>query len=477
MLVFAAVILILVCVVVSFFRPFAGVILSILLVVVLGMLNVETSDDRFIVLAIFAFSLPLIGIYFSRRTESALWARTIVRSILAVGVVILGFALFGQWGSLGLLIVFMIAAAATSAKLASESATSAFVISTIGSSMRQNLPLPMALDSAATGTTETRSQILRNIKKWLIEGYSLSESIKRGYPKCPNYALGLIAAGEKIGQVPQAIRAIESDMLAELDQSRKVRPLHPFYPAIVLLVVFLNVLMITTFVLPKFADVLEEMSGTELPAATQILLGISEYMAFDFGWLIFLALILLIFVVTPLCIRIGSRRRRPGRLSLTSRIVDFARWHLPFLKRSEWNRSMARVVEALRLSLDAGCTVNQAIAATLTVDVNQSFKKRLKLWLNNVERGDDIGESARLCGLGSGVAWAFADVENHRSTLAILETLESAYRWGFNRLLSMARFILGPCETIAMGLIVGFIFYAVFVALVEIIYSTASIIP
>jgi type II secretory pathway component PulF len=137
---------------------------------------------------------------------------------------------------------------------------------------------------------------------------------------------------------------------------------------------------------------------------------------------------------------------------------------------------MQRVAGMLRLSLNAGCTVNKAIANTLGLDVNECFRKKLKEWLARVERGDDIGRAAQQCGMGSAMAWAFADISNHRNTIGILETLELAYRWGYNRAAALARFIIGPCETICLGLMVGFIVYAVFAPIVAIIFATTKIV-
>ena len=187
-----------------------------------------------------------------------------------------------------------------------------------------------------------------------------------------------------------------------------------------------------------------------------------------------LGLAILILVWGVVYIRVRSRPRRVEKPYLISRIGDFLKWHLPFIRWYEWCCAMQRIAGMLRLSLNAGCTVNEAIANTLRLDINQNFKKGLKDWLAMVERGDDIGQSAQQCGMGSAMAWAFADVHNHRNTLDILETLETSYRWGYSRAATLARFIIGPCETICLGLMVGFIAYAMFSPMITIIYATAN---
>ena len=82
------------------------------------------------------------------------------------------------------------------------------IISTIGTSIRQNLPLATALEMAADKKGDKHSRALRAISRWLCQGYSLSESISRGYPKCPTEILAMITVSERIGQLPQTIRSL-----------------------------------------------------------------------------------------------------------------------------------------------------------------------------------------------------------------------------------------------------------------------------
>jgi type II secretory pathway component PulF len=288
----------------------------------------------------------------------------------------------------------------------------------------------------------------------------------------------MVAAGERIGQVPQAIGALEQDLVLKANTSKKVRHIPLLYPPLVLLVMFVVVLMLMTFIIPKYQSVLMEMVEGKLPAATIALISIAEFFTKGFGSLIILLSGLLLLVCGIIYIRVRSRPRRVEKPYLISRIGDFLKWHLPFIRWYAWCCAMQRVAGMLRLSLNAGCTVNEAIANALRLDINECFRREVKNWLAMVERGDDIGLSARQCGMGSAMAWAFADVHNHRNTLDILETLETSYRWGYSRAATLARFIIGPCETICLGLMVGFIAYAMFSPIVTIIYATArSIAP
>jgi len=460
-------------------KPALALITSPIAVIALIFVSVINEQTEGIVAALFILPAALIAILMSRRDPDSEQipqriARWILITLFFLFLFASCFALLGPLGILGLGFVILLAGFVISFALTSRYAVAAYILSTIGSSMRQNLPLAMALDSAASGQTDDRARILRRIKKWLVQGYSLSESIKRGYPKCPSRAIAMIAAAEKINQLPLAIKAIEANIVAKADENRRIRPIHPLYPVIVISFTFIVLLGLMKFVVPKFVTVLEEMLESQLPVSTRYILGIADYVAYRIGPFIWLAIASIVLVVIPLSIRIRFRPRRPDKPYLISQIGDFVKWHLPILRWFERNYSMLQAVELLRLSLSAGCTVNEAIANTLGLDVNSCFKKRLRKWLLKVEAGNDIADSAKKSKLGRSLAWAFDGKINQGNTLTILETLESFHRSNYSYRVNLARFILWPCVTIAMGAMVGFVAYAIFSPMVAIIHHLAD---
>jgi type IV pilus assembly protein PilC len=346
------------------------------------------------------------------------------------------------------------------------------VFSTVGSIMRQNLPLAMALDCAATGQEDTASFILRKIKAWLVKGYSLAEAVRRGYPECPARILAMLSAGEQMNQLPAALTAIETDLKSNAMERNRLQPVHPFYPVVVLIFAFLIVLAIMTFVVPTFRSTLEEMAGGRLPAATRTLVAITEAVVHPRNGRTHLGF--LAAIVAAVGLYRLSRRRRPEKPYLHTWIIDSVKWFLPIVHWFERNRSMVQVVELLRMSLNAGCPVNQAIRSALQLDVNVCFRSRLVCWLRRVERGENIAESARCCGLGAALAWAFEGGADTGNTPVVLEMLESHYRSNYSYRVNLTRFILWPLGIIALGATVGFIVYAIFSPAVAVLRSLAA---
>jgi len=461
-------------------KPAIAMVTSPIVCLLLGFFLFEVAEYIWIAPSI--LFVTLIAILLARREpDSEQWpqkcAKWILIGLMSCLFLAAAFALFGAGGIFGVVLFVLFVGAVISYALVSRHATAAYVISTIGASIRQNLPLPMALESAASGRADKRSRILRSIQKWLVQGYCLSESIKRGYPKCPGYAVGVIAAAERIDQLPLAIASIESDMVARADERKKLRPLHPLYPVILMSFVFFIVLSVTKFIVPNLIAVLTELDeGVTLPAPTRFLMWITSFLHYGNGWLVWLVLGLAFLTAVVISIRIRFRPRRPAKPYLISRIGDFVKWHLPVVQWFEKKYSLVQVTEILRLSLDAGCTVDGAIANTLNLDVNNCFRKCLRRWLAKVEAGENIADAARESGLGSTLAWAFDQRANPGGTLTVLEMLESFYRASYSYRVNLARFIMWPCVTIIMGLIVGFVVYAFFSPLIWIINQMANLV-
>ncbi len=398
--------------------------------------------------------------------------------VLVVGILLAGFSEIGAGVILPVLFVLGLIAITLSCigfGLASRRTIAITVFSTVGASMRQSLPLPMALDCAANGRYDAASRVLRRIKTWMVKGYSLSEAVSRGYPQCPSRALALLAAGERVGRLPAAVQAVEADMKSRAKERAWLRPVHPAYPVVMLIILFLVTMGLLRFVMPAFKAVMEEMvEGATLPVATRMLVRIMRPVMSGDGLLLLVCFVAM--AASGLWTYGAWRRRRLEKPYLLSRLGDFLKWHLPILHWFERNRAMVQVVEVLRMSLGAGCPVNEAIRTTLQLDVNLFFRERLARWLRLVERGDAIGDSARRCGLGNALAWAFDGGAETGNTPAVLEMLDSHYRSNYSYRVNLARFILWPLGIILLGATVGFVVYAVFSALVATLSQSIALV-
>ncbi|HUT57462.1 MAG TPA: type II secretion system F family protein [Phycisphaerae bacterium] len=393
--------------------------------------------------------------------------------VLVVWLIIGGLMLFGLGvgGVFGTIFMVLATGAIFRYLLQSQRAITVDVISTIGAAIRQKMPLPQALRHEAAYAAGRRSRYLTGIAQRLETGQSLSEAIRLGFPSCPGHALALIAAAERVHQVPAAVEAVQADLDRQRRERTRPRPVDPAYPVFLLIWIWLLVSSLTTFIIPKFKDIFAGM-GTSLPAITEALFDVSAAVQ-PFAWGV--GGPLLVFGL-PLYVYTLFRPRRADRLGLLSRAGDSVKWRLPVYHWFERNHSLLRTVEALRLSLQAGATVDAAIAATIQLDVNQCFRRRLRRWLALVLRGQDVSAAARASRLGKGLVWAFDQKLNPSGALEVLVTLEGVYRSSYSYVANLLRAIFWPFVTLLMGLLVGFIGLALFAPMVAMVKACTMVV-
>jgi type IV pilus assembly protein PilC len=230
---------------------------------------------------------------------------------------------------------------------------------------------------------------------------------------------------------------------------------------------------ICVFVLPSIRTIFSDM-GVDLP-------GVSRLVFAGFAGHRFLATAaaaLPILVGVPLAAYTKFRPRRADSPRPLSRVGDYLKWRLPVLHWFEWNYSLLQTISLLRLAINAGQPLDQAIAAAAELDTNGCYRKRLKCWHALVGQGQDVASAARYCRLGSQLAWAFDQQTNPANAPAVLEMLELFYATRYGYAANLARFIFWPLLIVALAAMVGLVVYAIFSPLVVLIdVTTSAILP
>ena len=347
------------------------------------------------------------------------------------------------------------------------------IISTIGMSMRQSLPLPMALTTAAHGQKKKEARIFNNIAHWLTQGWPLSEALRRGYPRCPSNILASITAAEKMDQLPRAIESLQADLSEKVNDCKIVKPVHPWYPLVVFTWAFMVTMGLMIFIVPTFAEVLSDMSDGQayLPQATQMLLNISSWMLGRKGANALIILVSLL-TVAYMTLYIRFRKRNPESPRFLSRLGDRIKWYIPVWHWFEKTFANLQMAQSLRIGLIAGYPVNIVLRNTLELDVNRCYQKRLQKWLTKIEAGDNIAQSARACGLDKTLSWAFDEKVNKSNTPLILESMEEVYRHQYNYRKNVLNAASWPLVVLCLGLLVGYVVYAMFMGAFSILFVT-----
>ena len=145
---------------------------------------------------------------------------------------------------------------------------------TLSTLLPAGLSLPRALDTASTMGSGALAEVLAEVRGKVERGERLAVAL-RAYPQVfPAYYLGLVQAGERTGDLAGAFERL-SEYLEREAQLRARLFSALLYPMILAIAGGAAMLVLLLFVLPNFAELLQD-AGTQLPASTTVVLVVSS---------------------------------------------------------------------------------------------------------------------------------------------------------------------------------------------------------
>jgi type II secretory pathway component PulF len=396
------------------------------------------------------------------------WPRFIGRFGLAFigSIILLGLSwlIIPPVGVMGVLFWFLVAGLVVRYLLIARQNTAMDIVSTIGTAMRQQLPLPQVLEAQSRVQSGYAGAAVANIAKLLSQGMPLSDAIRQGYRQCPGFVVSLISAAEKIHQVPAAIDAVLTFLQSKSRDDRRMKPVNPVYPVVVVGFALLVMAGAGIIIIPKFESIFQDM-GMQLPGITRSVLSAGPRLGAVITGVGFVFML----GVLPTYVYTCFRRRRPWDPAFWSRVGDWVKWHLPLLHWFEMNYSLFHTVSFLKLSLSSGSSVDEAIGGAAQLDVNGVYRRRLEDWLDRVRRGQDVSQAAREAGVGKAMAWAFDQQVNPGNAPVVLDMLASHYSANYGYVTGVARQIFWPLVVLGLAIFVGVIVVSLIVPLAALI--------
>lgn len=142
--------------------------------------------------------------------------------------------------------------------------------------LRSGLSVPEAVDIIKKETTNKRlKSILADISYQTRKGSSMSAALNSYEKDFGLIFLTMIKAGEESGTLDQSFDYLSKQMAASYDLNQKVKAAL-MYPAVVIVAMFGNALLMFVFVLPRISEAFLKMD-IDLPVYTRIVLGVGQF--------------------------------------------------------------------------------------------------------------------------------------------------------------------------------------------------------
>ncbi len=231
-------------------------------------------------------------------------------------------------------------------------------------------------------TTNKRfADILEECADEISEGKNFSDCLKK-YPNVFNEATtGMIASGESSGRLNQVLINVADEMEKSQKLSGKIKGAM-IYPASVTILMFAVGVIVMTMVVPKFKAMFAQLGG-ELPAATKILMGISDFFSNNY-----IAIILAPFVIWFAVHQF--RKTEYGRYKW-----DHMMLRLPVFGMLNRKVALSRFTSSLAALSEAGIDISKALQINADSIGNAVYQKRIMEIREDVEQGVLIAENIK----------------------------------------------------------------------------------
>ncbi|MFZ7111149.1 MAG: type II secretion system F family protein [Desulfatiglandales bacterium] len=289
--------------------------------------------------------------------------------------------------------------------------------------------------------------VIGEILKSVQGGAYLSDAMAR-YPEAfSTFYVNMVKAGEIGGVLEDTLKRL--GLFLEASQELKGYILSSMiYPAFLVLVGGVSLIVLLTFVIPKFAVIFSDL-GTAMPLSTKVLLNLSTVLK-NWWWSFPL-------VVAACWIMWDRYRRTPGGRMR----IDRTKLRVPVLGALISKIETARFARTLGVLLRSGVQILQALDLVRDIIGNSVIAGAMKSVHARVKEGDRLSKSLEDAKIlpSLGIQMIMVGEESGRldeMLLQVAKNYERATRETIRQLIGL----LEPVMILFMGLVVGFIVIA-----------------
>jgi type IV pilus assembly protein PilC len=325
----------------------------------------------------------------------------------------------------------------------------------IGAFVRAGIPIVDAIETVREGTTNDRFRaILLDVAEQIQTGIPFSEALARHRDVFPSYYIGILRSAEITGQLDVVLDQLSLYLERDLESRQKVKSALT-YPAIILVMAIVTVVILVGFVMPRFTAFFKEFDA-KLPLPTQMLLDFSDFT--QQWWFAIIGVAGALILGGFLFLRTDTGKRTKDRfflrLPLVGDVVQYA-----VIER------FCRIISAM---MKAGVPMPEAMQAAIEGANNKVYEDALIRVREQMLEGEGISGPIIQSQLFPPAATQMLKVGEETGTLdAQLDSAAAFYARELDYKLKRLTSLAEPAIIIFMGVVVGF----VAVALVSAMYG------
>lgn len=314
--------------------------------------------------------------------------------------------------------------------------------------LRSGLPLSRALGVLQDQTENAKfREVIRSLKSSVAGGNTFAEALAEHEKIFPPLFTNMVHAGEVSGSLDTVMERLADFEEKELDTRNKIISAMA-YPAIMVVVGSGVIIVLLTFVIPRFTIMFQQMDQ-QLPAITQFLVSVSAFLK-SYWYILLGGLAGGIFLYRKYQATPEGRKH-----------IDTLKLKIPLIKDFLQKREITKFSRTMGTLLGNGVPILKALEIVEAVITNTVIASHIAVVRDNIREGEKVSDH-----LGSGgifppmVVSMVAIGEETGSLETTLERIAVAYDADTERAMRTITTLIEPMLILLMGVVVGFIVMA-----------------
>lgn len=321
--------------------------------------------------------------------------------------------------------------------------------------LQAGITLLSALTTLAKQRHRTFSAVLRHLADKVAAGASLADAMDQQSAYFDEMCVSIVRVGENTGQLETALKRL-ADFKEKAHQLRSRLSTALIYPAVVCVVGLAVSVFLMTFVVPGLIGTLSQ-AGKELPAVTQVVKGLSDFVL-AWWWAIVL-------LAAAAVVAFGLAMRNPaGRLTLDRLVLK-----IPLIGELIRMENTSRMAVVLGSLLRSGLPFVEAIRITQRTVPNRVFQRALRDYEIAVTAGQDVAAPLEASGVFSPMVVEIVSVGQQAGQLEdMLQQLSESYDKEVATAVQRLTALIEPLLIVLLAVVVGFIAFATILPILEV---------
>ncbi len=251
---------------------------------------------------------------------------------------------------------------------------------------KSGIPIMRAVFGLAeTSNNDVLKTVLQDVGSILSRGNTLSQALHQHEFYFSPIFISMVHVGESTGNLDQAFAQLVNYLEMIRDTKKKVSSALR-YPLMVITSIVIALIVVNVVVIPSFAKVFEKF-GNDLPFATQILLGTSNFFI-EYWWL------MIGIIIVSVIGFLKYIKTKQGGLNW-----DRIKLKLPIIGSLLNRICLSRFTRTFSMLYAAGVPILQAIDVSAEAIGNLYIEKNVREMRSGIERGDSLSRTANSSGM------------------------------------------------------------------------------